>query len=46
MSRTNEMHQFVDMNSDQIDADVAAIYSAVTGKSRPKGVDLLFCRLL
>lgn len=46
MSRTNEMHQFVDMDSDQIDADVAAIYSAVTGKTRPKGVDLLFCRLL
>ena len=46
MSRTNEMHQFVEMDADQIDADVAAIYSAVTGKTRPTGVDLLFCRIL
>ena len=46
MSRTNEMYQFVNMDTDQIDADVAAIYTAVTGKTRPTGADLLFCRIL
>lgn len=46
MSRTNEMYQFVNMDTDQIDADVAAIYTAITGKARATGADLLFCRIL
>lgn len=46
MSRTNEMYQFVNMDTDQIDEDVAAIYTAVTGKTRATGADLLFCKIL
>ena len=46
MSRSDEMYQFVDMDSDSIDADVAAIYTAVTGKAKPTGPDLLFCQIL
>ena len=46
MSRTSEMYKFVDMDADQIDADVVSIYSAITGKPTPTGMDLLFCRIL
>lgn len=46
MSRTNEMHPFVSQDTDEINADVAAIYSAVTGRTRPTGADLMFCRIL
>ena len=46
MSRTEEMYQFVSQDTEEIDADVAAIYTAVTGKTRPTGPDLLFCQIL
>lgn len=46
MSRSNEMHPFVSMNATEIDADIAAIYTAVTGKSTATGADKLFCKLL
>ncbi len=46
MSRNQEMHSFISMDAEEIDADVAAIYTAVTGKTKPSGVDLLFCKIL
>ena len=46
MSRSEEMYQFVSQDTDEIDADVAAIYTAVTGKVKATGVDLLFCKIL
>ena len=46
MSRNQEMHSFVSMDAEEIDADGAAIYTAVTGKTKPSGVDLLFCKIL
>ena len=44
--RTNAMYPFVNLNADEVDADIAAIYTSVTGKAKPTGADLLFCRLL
>ena len=46
MSRSEEMYQFVGMDSDDIYNGVLEAYRTLTGKSRPTGPDLLFCKLL
>jgi len=46
MSRNTEMYMFVTAGADEVDADVAAIYTDVTGKAKARGVDLLFCQIL
>ena len=44
--RSEEMYQFVSVDADEVDADVAAIYTDVTGKAKARGVDLMFCQIL
>ena len=44
--RSEEMYPFVSTDADEVDADVAAIYTDVTGKARARGVDLMFCQIL
>ena len=45
MSRSEEMYQFVSMDYEEIYAGVVDIYKTVTGKTKPTGADLLFCRI-
>lgn len=44
--RDGEMYQFVSIDADEVDADIAAIYTDVTGKARATGADLMFCQIL
>lgn len=44
--RTDPMYQFVSIDADEIDADVAAIYTDVTGREKATGADLMFCQIL
>ena len=46
MSRDSSFYHFVSTDADEVDADIAAIYSDVTGKDEATGIDLLFCQLL
>ena len=46
MSRSNEMYEFVGMDYEEIYNGVLVVYKDVTGKARPAGADLQFCRLL
>ena len=44
--RDGEMYKFVSIDAEEIDGDVAAIYTDVTGKSKAVGPDLMFCQIL
>ena len=46
MSRSKAMYNFVSMDAAEIEADIAAIYTSVTGKAEPTGADKIFCQLL
>mgnify|MGYP002852909593 CR=1 FL=1 len=46
MSRSKAMHPFVTIDAEEVEADIAAIYTAVTNKAEATGVDKLFCQLL
>lgn len=46
MSRTNELYKFASMDAEEVEADIAAIYTAVTGKATATGADKLFCQIL